>query len=273
MGVVSAGELQQRRSADAVRSSRAAELFAELAREPDQARRSGLVDDIVLLHLALADALAGRYASRGVPSEDLVQVARLALVKAVHGFRPELESDFLAYAVPSIRGALKRHFRDHAWTVRPPRRVQEAQLVLNAARPALCQRLGREPTVAEAAEALDLDEETVLEALTVDTCYSPDSLDRPVDPDGEGGLELVGCIGAEDPGFALSDSRTMLAPLIQALPPRDRQVLHLRFVQGLTQSEVGQQIGVTQMQVSRILSRLMTYLREGLTDPQLGLAG
>jgi RNA polymerase sigma-B factor len=272
MGGLSAGELQDRRSADGVRSARAAELLAELAREPEGARRAAIVEEVVLLHLGLADALAGRYAARGVPSEDLVQVARLALVRAVHGFRPELESDFLAYAVPSIRGALKRHFRDHAWTVRPPRRVQEAQLMLNAARPELCQQLGREPTVAEAAVALGLDEETVVEALSVDSCYSPDSLDRPVDSD-EGALELAGCIGADDPNYALTESRTVLEPLLQALPPRDRQVLHLRFVQGLTQSEVGQQIGVTQMQVSRILSRLLAHLREGLTDPRLGLAG
>ena len=206
---VRAGELHERRSADLVRSARAAALLADLALEPEGGRRTALAEEVVLLHLGLADALAGRYAARGVATEDLVQVARLALVKAVHGFRPELESDFLAYAVPSIRGALKRHFRDHAWTVRPPRRVQEAQLMLNAARPTLCQRLGREPTVAEAAAALDLDEETVVEALSVDSCYSPDSLDRPVDSD-EGALELAGCIGADDPNYALSDSRTIL---------------------------------------------------------------
>ena len=265
-----------RRAGDAQRSSRTDALYAALP-SAEPSHRSELIEEVVLLHLPIADAIAARYAGRGVAAEDLVQVARLALVRAAHGFRPELATDFLSYAVPSVRGAVKRHFRDSAWTVRPPRRVQEAQLVLNAGRPALVQQLGREPTVAEAAAALGLDEETVLEAVTVDSCFSPDSLDRPVDTDGEGTLELIGCLGAEDPGYLLCDQRTMLSPLIEALPARDRLVLHLRFVQGLTQSEVGQHIGVTQMQVSRILSRLLGHLRDGLGEPtprsaELGLS-
>ncbi len=257
---------------DRVRAARTSEIFSELAAladraasgvpapDDDAARRASLLDEVVLVNLGVADAVAKRYAARSVASEDLVQVARLALVRAVHGFDLGRDCDFLAYAVPSIAGAVKRHFRDLAWTVRPPRRVQEAQLQLNSARPVMQQRLGREPTVPEIAAHLGLDEETVIEALAADSCFTPDSLDRPVD-DGEGGLELSGCIGAADPGFALSEQRTVLGPLIKALPDRDRKVLELRFIEGLTQREVGQRIGVTQMQVSRILARILGQMR------------
>jgi RNA polymerase sigma-B factor len=255
---------------DRVRAQRTSEIFTELAtlapaapgEAPPEAaaRRAALVDEVVLVNLGVADAVAMRYAARGVASDDLLQVARLALVRAVHGFDLGRDCDFLAYAVPSITGAVKRHFRDLAWTVRPPRRVQEAQLQLNNARPVMQQRLGREPTVPEIAAHLCLDEETVIEALAADSCFTPDSLDRPVD-DGEGGLDLSGCIGSADPGYALSEQRTVLAPLIKALPDRDRKVLELRFVEGLTQREVGQRIGVTQMQVSRILARILGQMR------------
>jgi RNA polymerase sigma-B factor len=254
---------------DRVRAERTSEIFSELAAlatapggDPSDAaaRRETLLDEVVLLNLGVADAVAMRYAARGVASDDLVQVARLALVRAVHGFDLGRECDFLAYAVPSITGAVKRHFRDLAWTVRPPRRVQEAQLQLNSARPVMQQQLGREPTVPEIAAYLSLDEETVIEALAADSCFTPDSLDRPVD-DGEGGLDLSGCIGSPDPGFALTEQRTVLAPLIKALPDRDRKVLELRFIEGLTQREVGQRIGVTQMQVSRILARILGQMR------------
>ena len=255
---------------DRARAQRTSEIFAELGAlgtgsddpppGPVSARRAALLDEVVLLNLGIADAVAMRYAARGVTSDDLVQVARLALIRATHGFDVSRECDFLAYAVPSITGAVKRHFRDVAWTVRPPRRVQEAQLQITNARPVMIQRLGREPTVPEIARQVSLDEETVIEALAADSCFTPDSLDRPVD-DGEGGLELSGCIGSADPGFALCEQRTVLAPLLKALPERDRRVLELRFVEGLTQREVGQRIGVTQMQVSRILARILGQMR------------
>jgi RNA polymerase sigma-B factor len=204
--------------------------------------------------------------------EDLEQVARLALVSVVHNFRLERERDFLAYAVPSIRGALKRYFRDSGWTVRPPRRVQEAQLVMNSGRSELLQRLGREPTVSELAEHCDIDPETVIEALAVDSCYHPDSLDRPRDLE-TGGSTVADGIGSTDHGFELCESRVDLAPLIRQLPDRDRRVLELRFVDGLTQSEVGKAIGVSQMQVSRILTRILGHLRTSLAEPPLTSVG
>lgn len=251
------------------RSARTAELLRALddCSDPTEAQR--LRDEIVTLNLGVADALAARYAARGMAMDDLAQVARLALVRVVHNFRLDHECDFLAYAVPCIRGALKRHFRDTGWTVRPPRRVQEAQLMINAARPELTQALGREPTVAEVAEILGIDHDTVIEALAVDSCYSPDSLDRPTDPEGSGSVTLGGCFGREDPGFDLCELRTMLGPLLEGLAERDRRVLQLRFVEGLTQSEVGKAIGVSQMQVSRILARILGQLRQELAGAAL----
>jgi RNA polymerase sigma-B factor len=248
------------------RGERTTTLFETLARCDDPAERRRVLEEVVTLNLAVADSLAGKYVGRGVPLEDLVQVARLSLIRVARSFSLDRECDFLAYAVPSIRGALKRHFRDAGWTVRPPRRVQEAQLRMNAARPVLTQSLGREPTVAEVAAASGLDEETVIEVLAVDTCYSPDSLDRPRDPFDDGGATVASFVGLEEPGFELLEHRVVLGPVIRRLPERDRLVLELRFGQGLTQKEVGEAIGVSQMQVSRILSRILTRLRREITD-------
>jgi len=251
------------------RAERTRELFVLLDHTSDEAEQARLRDEVVTLNLSVADGIASRYSGRGVPQDDLEQVARLALVRVVRDFRLDRECDFLAYAVPSIRGALKRHFRDSGWTVRPPRRVQEAQLLMNSTRPELVQRLGREPTVPEMAAAIGVHEETVIEALAVDSCYSPDSLDRPMDVEG-GGVTLGGCIGHEDPEFDLCEHRTVLGPLIRGLSDRDRRVLELRFVEGLTQTEVGRAIGVSQMQVSRILSRILGDLRTHLAPPPAG---
>jgi RNA polymerase sigma-B factor len=247
------------------RGPRTAELFVALVNCTDEAQRRLLRDEVVTLNLDVADGIASRYARRGVPSDDLVQVARLALVRVAQTFEPDRDCDFLAYAVPSIRGAVKRYFRDAGWTVRPPRRVQEAQLAMNAARPTLVQSLGREPTVAEVSVATGMEAETVIEALAVDSCYSPDSLDRPLEVDGLG-ASLGSTLGALEPGFALCEQRAALEPAIQRLSERDRKVLQLRFVEGLTQAEVGREIGVSQMQISRILARILAGLRQQLTE-------
>jgi RNA polymerase sigma-B factor len=171
----------------------------------------------------------------------------------------------LSYAVPSILGALRKQFRDSGWTVRPPRRIQEAQQAINQSRADLLQRLGREPRVSELAAELDLDEDTVIEALSADGCYSPASLDRRIggESDGEGaGRTLGSVLGGEDVSFASAEARVVLRPLLSRLGDRDQKVLRLRFVDGLTQREVGEEIGVTQMQVSRILSRIFETLRD-----------
>lgn len=250
---------------DRTRSARTKELFERRSASEDPDERHQLLDEIVTLNLSVADSLAQRYSARGLAIEDLVQEARLALVRVVESFRPEYGHDFLSYAVPSILGALRKQFRDSGWTVRPPRRIQEAQQAINQGRSDLLQQLGREPRVSEIAEALDLDEETVIEALSADGCYTPASLDRPVggEADSEPGSRTLGSVlGGFDPDFDTCEARVLLHPLISQLSARDRKVLQLRFIDGLTQREVGERIGVTQMQVSRILSRIFATLRD-----------
>jgi RNA polymerase sigma-B factor len=250
---------------DRTRSARTKELFERRSASTDPDERHQLLEEIVTLNLAVADSLAQRYSARGLAIEDLVQEARLALVRVVESFRPEYGHDFLSYAVLSILGALRKQFRDSGWTVRPPRRIQEAQQAINRGRSDLLQQLGREPRVSEIAASLELDEETVIEALSADGCYTPASLDRPVggDADSEpGGRTLGSVLGGYDPDFDSCEARVVLRPLISRLSARDRKVLQLRFIDGLTQREVGERIGVTQMQVSRILSRIFATLRD-----------
>jgi RNA polymerase sigma-B factor len=258
------------------RSSRTKALFVERAASDDPDARHRLLEEIVTLNVAVADSLAQRYSARGLPLDDLVQEARLALVRVVESFRPEYGHDFLSYAVPSILGALRKQFRDSGWTVRPPRRIQEAQQAINQGRSDLLQHLGREPRVAELEEALDLDHETVIEALSADGCYTPASLDRPVGGEGDtetGRRTLGSVLGGDDPDFASCEARVVLRPLLARLEDRDRTVLRLRFVEGLTQREVGEEIGVTQMQVSRILSRIFATLRDEVGEvPEIARA-
>lgn len=226
--------------------------------------RRKVLDELIEVNLQVADSLASRYAARGIPVDDLVQVARLALIKAVRNFRPEMGGDFLSYAVPCIRGELRRHFRDAGWMVRPPRRVQEAEYRVNDGRASLAQVLGREPNATEIADEVGLDEATVLEVLSLDGCFTPDSLDK-TRPAGDAGTSsLSDRLGTLEEGYAHSETRAVLAPLLDRLGERDRLVVRLRFVDGLTQREVGERIGVTQMQVSRILTRILTHLRDGL---------
>jgi RNA polymerase sigma-B factor len=261
---------------DRARSVRTRDLFEERSNTDDPEVRRRLAEEIVTINLPVADSLAQRYSARGLPLEDLVQEARLALVRVVESFRPEYGHDFLSYAVPSILGALRKQFRDSGWTVRPPRRIQEAQQAINQSRSDLMQELGREPRVSELAARLDLDEETVIEALSADGCYTPASLDRPVGGEADsdpGGRTLGSVLGTDDPDFASCEARVLLRPLLSKLEDRDRTVLRLRFVDGLTQREVGEEIGVTQMQVSRILSRIFATLRADLGEvPEIARA-
>jgi len=254
------------------RSDRTRELFAVAADCGSPAERDELHRQIVELNLPVADALAARYARRGLDPEDLCQVARLALVRVVPQFRPEFGKDFLAYAVPSILGAIRKHFRDVGWVVRPPRRIQEAHQLISRSRPDLVQRLGREPTVAELVDDTGLDEETVLESLEVRDCYAPVSLDGSVRPGPEEPEQTLGhYVGEDDPGFERCEARAMLEPLLARLTPRERRVVELRYVQGLTQREVGERIGVSQMQISRIQARILSGLRERIGEIEPGM--
>ena len=252
------------RRSDSGRSEVTASLFARIAESRDELERRRLLDEVVVANLGVADAIAHRYTRRGTPTEDLEQVARLALVKAAGTFQPSRGHDFLSYAVPTIRGEVRRWFRDHGWMVRPPRRVQEAQLRMTSYAGEFALREHRAPRTHDYVRDLALDEATVLEALAANACYTPDSLDRPLNADTAAGPTLGDRLLEDDPEFERAEARHLLEPVLATLAPRDRAVLRLRFVDGLTQREVGEQIGVTQMQVSRIIARLIGQLRDEL---------
>jgi RNA polymerase sigma-B factor len=213
-------------------------------------------------NLPLAKALARRYAGRGERVEDLLQVAALALVKAVDGYDPDRTSAFVGYAVPTILGALKRHFRDSAWGMRVPRSSQELLLDLQTATAHLTQMCGRPPTSAELAARLGVDIGVLLEALKVAQVYRLASLNTPVA--GDDSCELVDVIGAADPRYADVDDQLTLAPLVAALPLRERRIVTMRYYGGMTQARIGAEIGISQMHVSRLLRKALIQLRVGL---------
>ncbi len=232
-------------------------LFLELRATNDPGVRATLIEG----HLGLVEYLARRFAGRGEPLDDLVQVATIGLVKAVDRFDPEREVEFSTYATPTIVGELKRHFRDKGWAVRVPRRLQELNLRLGSVIGRLSQDLQRSPTVAEIAQAAGATEEEVLEGLDSAHAYSLISLDA---PSGEEGLSYHEQIGDDDEALEALEDRVSVAPLLHQLPPRERRMLHLRFFKGMTQSEIAEQLGISQMHVSRLLARTLAVLREGL---------
>ena len=221
------------------------------------AERREIQDELITINLAVAHDVARRYHGRGIPADDLDQVAGMGLVKAVRGYDPDKATDFLGYAVPTIRGELRRHFRDQGWTVRPPRSIQELQPRVTRARGDLWQRLGRDPHTEEIAEELDVDVEAVLEAMGAEGSFAPSSLDATPDD----GMAVADRLGSAEPGYTRVDARVALRPLLRSLSERERRILALRFCEGRTQAEIGKEIGVTQMQVSRLLSGLFTRLR------------
>jgi RNA polymerase sigma-B factor len=249
-----------------LRKSETARLFAEIAEAveaPDDQRRLDLIDEVIVANLGVAQAIARRFRRRGIPDDDLDQVAYVALTRAAQKFDPAQERDFLTYAVPTISGELKRHFRDHGWTVRPPRRIQEIQSrVIHAYKAG--HESGSPPSAAKIATELDLPETDVREALSVDGCFAPTSLDQSVSND-TGELPLGLMLATDDDAeLEALEARTVLAPALAKLSPRDRRILALRFVQEKTQLEIGEMLGVTQMQVSRLLRRILDDLRDEL---------
>lgn len=249
------------------------EAFARTERVDDPEVRRQAIEEVVLANLGVARGLAAAHRDKGIPREDLEQVACTALVAAAQRFRPEEGRDFLSFAVPTIRGELKRHFRDCGWTVRPPRRVQEIHLQVLAARDRLGKQLDRVPTAAEIAADLGESEQHVAEALRLDGCFAPSSLDQPLGTGG--GSATLGDLLPEGEvhDHEAAEARVMLGPAVRALGNRDRTVVRMRFFDGLTQQEIGEQLGVTQTQVSRILTRITAELRDRLAPGQDPLAG
>jgi RNA polymerase sigma-B factor len=243
------------------RSRLTAELLGRCG-TADAAEQERLRSEVVVLNMEIARAIALRYRGRGVAVDDLVQVAYVGLVKAVNGYDPAHEKDFLSYAVPTVTGEVKRYFRDFGWTVRPPRRIQELQGHISRASHDMAQQLGRSPRPSEVAERLGIDVENVIEALASDGAFTPASLDVPV---GEGSAVLGDLIGEDDRDLVRAEMRLALGPAVRQLDERDRRILELRFFEGWTQERIAQDIGVTQMQVSRLLARILSDLRTELT--------
>lgn len=246
----------------AERSARTAELIELAHSTDDEAERRELLDEVILINRGVAEAVASRYRGRGVSQDDLFQVAYEGLTKAVRRFDPSTRNDLLTYAVPTIRGEVMRHFRDHGWSVRPPRRVQELQWRVNQCIEHLEHDLGREPRDAEVIAELGIDEAEYKEALEAFGCFQPTSLDQPVRD--EASSALGDLLPDEDDSQSAAEARVTLAPVVRRLSERDRRILHLRFFEDRTQAEIGEDLGVTQMQVSRLLSRILGTLREDL---------
>jgi RNA polymerase sigma-B factor len=237
-------------------------LLRRASTQDDPVERTRLQDEVVLLHIGLARAIAARYRGRGIAEDDLFQAAAMALLKAARSFDPARGTPFLSYAVVTMTGEVKRQFRDFGWMVRPPRSVQNLQSEVSRAQRELTQQLGRSPRVREVAGHLDVPEEQVLEALAADGCFHPASLDTPVA--GPGSAPLGDLIGDHDRALTQAETRAMLAPAVRALPETERRVLYLRFFREWTQSQIAREIGTTQMQVSRILSRMLAVLHDQL---------
>jgi RNA polymerase sigma-B factor len=221
----------------------------------------GARETLVSLMLPLARSVARRYAGKGEPLDDLEQVASVGLIKAIDRFDLGRDVRFATYAVPTIAGELKRHFRDRGWMMRVPREVQEQ---IGRAREALVRDLGRSPTVAELSASTRLSEEEVLEALAAGEAYRALSLDEPLG-DGSTSMDLV---GRDDGGFERAEARAMLREGLHGLAPREREILHLRFYEGLTQREIAERVGISQMHVSRLIRRTVERLREEIALPQ-----
>ncbi|MEV0976012.1 RNA polymerase sigma factor SigF [Streptomyces sp. NPDC049915] len=217
---------------------------------------------LVRMHLPLVEHLARRFRNRGEPLDDLTQVATIGLIKSVDRFDPDRGVEFSTYATPTVVGEIKRHFRDKGWAVRVPRRLQELRLSLTTATAELSQLHGRSPTVHELAEKLAISEEEVLEGLESANAYSTLSLDVP-DTDDESPA-VADTLGAEDEALEGVEYRESLKPLLEGLPPREKRILLLRFFGNMTQSQIAQEVGISQMHVSRLLARTLAQLREKL---------
>nr|WP_107080033.1 RNA polymerase sigma factor SigF [Streptomyces sp. NBRC 109706] len=256
-------QTRRRLSPDPQDRSAARALFVQLRELPEgSAAKAELRDTLVRMHLPLVEHLARRFRNRGEPLDDLTQVATIGLIKSVDRFDPERGVEFSTYATPTVVGEIKRHFRDKGWAVRVPRRLQELRLSLSQATAELSQQHGRAPTVHELAQRLNISEEDVLEGLESANAYSTLSLDVP-DTDDESPA-VADTLGAEDDALEGVEYRESLKPLLEELPPREKKILLLRFFGNMTQSQIAQEVGISQMHVSRLLARTLAQLREKL---------
>lgn len=245
---------------DTATTSRPEDLLARLAAmAPNDPARLPLRQAIVEAELPLVHHLAQRFRGRGEPYDDLVQVGTIGLLHAVDRFDPE-RGAFTSFAVPTILGEIRRHFRDRGWALRVPRRLQDLGRQVSDAREALTHRLGRSPTVEEIAKHLDSDTDLVLEALETAGAYA--TVPLPTTPEEADQIHL----GSLDEGLEHVEQRETLRPLLARLPVRERRILALRFVRGMSQSQIAAEVGISQMHVSRLLARSLAAMREGLSE-------
>jgi RNA polymerase sigma-B factor len=238
-------------------------LLRRYHEEGDLAAREELIER----YMSLVRSLARRYSYRGEQLEDLVQIGAIGLIKAIDRFDLERGVELTTYATPNIIGEIKRHFRDKGWSVRVPRGLQELNVQLSRLIEEKTVELGRSPTIAELAEAAGADEEEVLEALESGRAYSSVSLSAGTGGQEEDGdLDPLESLGAEEPQYEVSEDRAVLAPGFRVLDERERKILHLRFFKGLTQSQIAQQVGISQMHVSRLIRRALEKIREEIAD-------
>jgi RNA polymerase sigma-B factor len=235
------------------------QLLRRYHEEGDRSAREALVQR----HLPLVRALARRYAGRGEPLEDIEQVGAIGLLKAIDRYELSREVALTTYATPNVVGEIKRHFRDRGWAIRIPRGLQELNSRMSGAIERLTSGLGRSPTIAELGRELGATPEQVLEALEAGSAYAPMSLSP--NPSTEGELDPLEALGSEDVAFERSEDRATLEPALRGLPQREREILHKRFAEGLTQTQIAEQIGISQMHVSRLIRKSLGRVRAELT--------
>jgi RNA polymerase sigma-B factor len=238
-------------------------------RDPSASEPSRLAarDGLVTLHLPLVEHCARRFRNRGEPFEDLVQVGTIGLIKSIDRFDLERGVEFSTYATPTIIGEIKRYFRDKGWAIRVPRRLQELRLQIGSTTADLTQLLGRSPTPRELAEAIGCSLEEIIEGIESSNAYSTLSLDASDDSGEDGGVSMLEMLGIDDAELEQIEIRESIKPLLEALPSREKRILLLRFFRNKTQSEIAAEIGVSQMHVSRLLSRTLEQLRTSLQEP------
>nr|WP_245721044.1 RNA polymerase sigma factor SigF [Nocardia pseudovaccinii] len=237
-------------------------LFEQLAAStPGTARHTALRAELIGRCIPLADHIARKFSGRGEPFDDLTQVARVGLVHAVDRFDISRGSNFLSFAVPTIMGEVRRYFRDNTWAMRVPRRVKETHLRIGAAIDALSQSLGRSPTAKEIAAELDVDPDEVTQAVIAGNAYQPSSIDAAsLGRDTE--ASLLDTLGEEESQFDRVEEYVAIRPLLAGLPERERRILTMRFFESMTQTQIAQRMGISQMHVSRILAKTLARLRE-----------
>ncbi|HEX3221835.1 MAG TPA: RNA polymerase sigma factor SigF [Nocardioides sp.] len=230
-----------------------------------EAARLAARDGLVALHLPLVEHCARRFRNRGEPFEDLVQVGTIGLIKSIDRFDLDRGVEFSTYATPTIIGEIKRYFRDKGWAIRVPRRLQELRMQIGSTTADLNQTLGRSPTVRELAEAIGCSVEEIIEGIESSNAYSTLSLDATEDSD-DNGASMLEMMGLDDEELEHIEIRESIKPLLEALPAREKRILLLRFFKNMTQSEIAEEIGVSQMHVSRLLSRTLEQLRTSLQE-------